>query len=310
MTTAENVHTRADTVAQAPPTPLANIPRVRPLYWSLRRELWENRSLVAAPLATAGLVLAGYVLGTVGLPHRRRALLLLDPAKRHAAAVMPYDAAASVVCIVAMLVGAFYCLDALHGERRDRSLLFWKSLPVSDRTAVLAKACVPLVVLPAIALALVLVVQVLMMLWTAFLLVASGLGLGAWIPIDFLVNVVVLVYGVLAMAFWHAPLYGWFLLVSGWARRAPFLWAVLPPVVLALVERFANNTTHVSRFLQDRVVGVYGVAFTPDAQGNIDSLAQLAPGRLLAAPGLWLGLIVFAFCVAGAVRLRRARAPL
>src|SRR4029077_3603918 len=107
---------------------------VRPLYWSVRRELWENRSIYIAPLIVAVVVLFGFLLSTIGLPERRRAVLLLDPAKARAAIDMPYNVAAMMLIFTASIVGVFYCLDALHGERRDRSILFWKSLPVSDLT--------------------------------------------------------------------------------------------------------------------------------------------------------------------------------
>ena len=126
----------------------AAMPATRPLYWSVRRELWENRSIYVAPLAVAAVILFGFLISTIHLPDRMRARLLLDPAKQRAAIQMPYDAAAFLILLTAFIVGVFYCLDALHGERRDRSILFWKSLPVSDLTTVLSKAGVPLMVLP------------------------------------------------------------------------------------------------------------------------------------------------------------------
>ena len=58
----------------------AEIPAPRRLYWALRRELWENRSIYIAPLIVAGVELLGFLVSTVGLPERRRAVLLLDPA--------------------------------------------------------------------------------------------------------------------------------------------------------------------------------------------------------------------------------------
>src|SRR5437870_6458459 len=115
-------------------------------YWSMRRELWENRSIYIAPLMVAIVVLFGFLVSTIGLPERRRAVLLLDPAKARAAIEAPYDMAAIMLILTAFIVGVFYCLDALHGERRDRSILFWKSLPVSDLTTLLSKATIPLVV--------------------------------------------------------------------------------------------------------------------------------------------------------------------
>ena len=115
----------------------------RPLYWSVWRELWENRSIYIAPLIVAAVQVFGFAISTIGLAERRRAVLLLDPAKQRAAIEQPYDMAAMMMLFTVFLVGVFYCLDALHGERRDRSILFWKSLPVSDLTTVLSKLIDP-----------------------------------------------------------------------------------------------------------------------------------------------------------------------
>src|SRR6202045_3768136 len=140
----------------------------RPLYWSVWRELWENRSIYIAPLIVAAIQVFGFAISTIGLAERRRGVLLLDdPAKQRAAIEMPYDVVAMMMLFTMFIVGVFYCLDALHGERRDRSILFWKSLPVSDLTAVLSKAIVPLAVLPVIAFALTVCVQVIMVLMTS-----------------------------------------------------------------------------------------------------------------------------------------------
>src|SRR5260370_34918015 len=148
----------------------------RPVYWSVRRELWESRSIYVAPLIVAAVVLFATALGTIGLPRKVRILPTLDPGKRHAAVVMPYSMAPAPIMLAAFLVGFFYCLDALHGERRDRSILFWKSLPVSDRTTVLSKATIPLVVLPLIAFPLSVVTQVALLLRSPIVLLATALS--------------------------------------------------------------------------------------------------------------------------------------
>lgn len=140
----------------------------RPFYWSVWRELWENRSIYIAPLIVAAVQVFGFAISTIGLAERRRAVLLLDdPAKQRAAIEAPYDIAAMMMIFTVFIVGVFYCLDALHGERRDRSIFFWKSLPVSDLTTVLSKAIIPLAVLPAIAFALVVCVQMIMLLMSS-----------------------------------------------------------------------------------------------------------------------------------------------
>src|SRR5580765_2485480 len=117
-------------------------------FWSVRRELWENRSIYVAPLIVASVVLFGSLVGSFHLPDRRRLPMLLDPAHRRPPTEMPYDIAAMIIILTAFVIGVFYCLDALYGERRERSILFWKSLPVSDLTTVLSKASIPLVILP------------------------------------------------------------------------------------------------------------------------------------------------------------------
>ncbi len=92
--------------------------KTRPFYWSVRRELWENRSLYLGPLIVAGFVLLGLLVQLHGLPERRRAALLLDSVKARHAIEMPYDAAIGMLVLAAFVIGAFYCLDALYGERR------------------------------------------------------------------------------------------------------------------------------------------------------------------------------------------------
>src|SRR6184192_662625 len=145
-------------------------------YWSVRRELWENRSIYVAPILVAIVVLFGFLVSTIGLPERRREVLLLDPAKARAAIEAPYDMAAIMLILTAFIVGVFYCLDALHGERRDRSILFWKSLPVSDLTAVLSKVTIPLVVIPLVAFAITVCVQLIILLITSVVLLVHGVS--------------------------------------------------------------------------------------------------------------------------------------
>jgi ABC-2 type transport system permease protein len=287
--------------------------KTRPFYWSVWRELWENRSIYVAPLIVAMVVLFGFLVSTVGLPERRRAVLLLDPAKARAAIEMPYDAAAMMLIFTAFIVGVFYCLDALHGERRDRSILFWKSLPVSDLTTMLSKATVPLAVLPLVTFAIIVATQVVMLLWTSVLLMSHGMSpASTWTNFQLFQQSLVLLYGLVAIALWHAPIYGWALLVSGWARRATFLWAVVPFLAIGFFEKITFGTSHFAALVKDRVFGFAPHAFALGMHRSvaIDSLVQLTPGRYLSTPGLWLGLLFAAVFAAAAIRLRRYRGPL
>jgi len=271
------------------------------MYWSVRRELWENRSITLAPLSVAAALLVGFQVSIVRQPERVRADVLA-----------PFSVAAGLLSITAFLVGAFYCLDALHGERRDRSILFWKSLPVSDLTTVLSKASVPLVVLPFLTAPVVVLTQLVMLVISLAPLVQGGGVASYWARLPLFQSWVAMLYSLAAMALWHAPVYGWLLLVSGRVRQAAFLWAVLPPVVLSVVERVAFGTMYLSAFFTDRLTGWYTRGFVLPRPGApaLEPLAAMTPVRLLHAPALWGGLVFAAAFLAAAVRLRRYREPI
>jgi ABC-2 type transport system permease protein len=279
----------------------------RPMYWSVRRELWENRSIYVAPLLVAAVVMFGFVISTIGMPQRRRATLLLAPAQQHATIEMPFDVAAFMLIATAFVIGVFYCLDALQGERRDRSILFWKSLPVSDRTTVLAKASIPLLALPSLIFVIIAITQWFMLVWSTVVLLPTGLAGSTWTNFHWFTQSMLLLYCLIVLVLWHAPIYVLLLLISGWARRAPYLWAVLPPLAIAAVEKIVFNSAYFASFLKYRLIGGVGEAFIFKAPHGTDSLSRLTPLNFLSTPGLWIGLIFAAIFITAAVRLRTRR---
>jgi ABC-2 type transport system permease protein len=321
---------QADAVPESTPdaqmvAPAASAP-TRPLYWSVRRELWENHSIYVAPLSLAAVYLFGFGISVIWLPnnmreawmpHSMREMATLKAPDTLIGLAMPYTHAALLMGVIAFLVGIFYSLEALHGERRDRSVLFWKSLPVSDLTTVLSKAAIPLLVLPVIAFAVTILLQQIMRLLSMAVLVASGGSAAAlWTRLPLSEMELVALYSAVVLALWHAPIYCWFLLVSGWARRAAFLWAVLPWLAVAAMENIAFHTSFLGTLLHSRLSGFTDVAFDlKDKNGvaidpHFIPLAQLTPGRFFSSPSLWLGLVFAAACLAAAVRMRRDRDPL
>jgi ABC-2 type transport system permease protein len=215
-----------------------------------------------------------------------------------------------MLIFTALIVGIFYCLDALYGERRDRSILFWKSLPVSDLTTVLAKLTVAMVILPVITFIAIIATQFIMLLWSSVVLFPSGLAGTTWTRFNLLEQSVILLYSLVVISLWYAPIYGWLLIVSAWARRATFLCAVLPPLAIAIFEKITFNSSHFASFLGDRLAGFMTRAFGTDPHQSVNSILQLTPGRFLSAPGLWAGLIVAAGLVFAASALRRYRGPI
>jgi len=284
----------------------------RPLYWSIRREFWENRSLYVAPLGVAALILVGSLISAVHLSQTTRAALALPPMEQYERIQGPYTVAATLLMGTTFVVAVFYCLDALYGERRDRSVLFWKSLPVSDTTTVLAKAIIPMVFLPLITFAITFLTQGITLLVESAVLAGSGLSVVTlWSHLSlFQMGGMLLYHLVLIHGLWYAPMFAYLLMVSAWARRAAFLWAFVPPLAIALVEKIAFNTTHFAMFLQHRLSGGEEGAKYITGTMSLEPLAMLNPAHFVISPGLWGGFVVAAAFLFVTARLRRHRGPI
>jgi ABC-2 type transport system permease protein len=284
----------------------------RPVYWSVRRELWENRSIYIAPLIGASLVLIATIIGSFQVVafHTKGLLWAPGAPQQQMIIEMQCDLTGALVMLATFLVAIFYSLDALYGERRDRSILFWKSLPVSDTVTVLAKASIPIIIIPLLAFAITVVTQCIVIAIDAATLLVHGRSLAVIGQVPVLHMQTGLLYHLVAVhALWYAPIFAWFLLVSAWAPRAPILWAFLPPLAIVFVEKIAFNTSHFGNFLLYRISqGPSGASLSQSGMKS-HLMAAMAPVQFLASPGLWGGLFVAALFLAAAIQLRRYRTP-
>jgi ABC-2 type transport system permease protein len=322
------------------------------MKWLLRREFWEHKgSMFWAPVVVAALLVLfvggslGYGLATHGIgrhveingqvvSHGTFAAALPAETREkvvHVASSM-YLAAGSPLFII--LTGAvfFYCLGALYDERRDRSILFWKSLPVSDGMTVLSKVVTALCVAPMITMALATGASLALLLIGCAVLSAGGVNMfGALFASPDLYLQPLRLLGLLPVYIvWALPTIGWLLLVSSWARTKPFLWAVGVPLIAVILAKwismalggFEHDALNVQWF-SSQVVGralgglVPGIwfAFTdgiphalPPTENGIDMHGVFAASWMtLATAKAWIGALIGAAMIFGAVRLRRWR---
>jgi len=293
----------------------------------VRREFWEHRGLLWAPVGTALMLVVLAFLGraaTGGLQINvdgREADFLTAMAGAAQLKFFGVFIGALLVpqLVVALIVLFFYLLDCLYTERRDRSILFWKSMPVSDAATVLSKACTALVVVPLLVYVLSLVVSVLS--FAALALKLSGTpyaAIGTWHTGAWLAVQGTLLLNLLVASLWYAPVAAFLLLVSAWAPRAVLLWASLPPVLLMIAERTALGTAEIAAFLGYRLtayfeaIGAAGArAASPDTAAQVavigDLYNRISVAPLLANIDLWLGVVAAAVMLWGAIRLRRWR---
>jgi ABC-2 type transport system permease protein len=227
------------------------------------------------------------------------------------------------------LILFFYCLGALYDERRDRSILFWKSLPVSDRATVLSKVVACLIAAPLLYVAVGTLLGLASMLIVALTLLAKGINVfpvllttGQLYATPFELLALLPVYAV-----WALPAVGWLMLVSSWARSKPFLWAVGVPGLSALVLKYLTVTYHldmnvdavIQHILMRPLVSLVPGVWLPLMDVPPESLIHMQTHTIdigmlvrgswgtLVQPAAWIGALAGGAMLAGAVRLRRWR---
>ena len=296
----------------------------RPFLVLVRRELWEHRSLMWAPLAMALTIivlslLSATLRGGIDVQldaDRSMPELFRDTEHQRGIFGVMIAGLALPQLLVGFVVVFFYLLDCLFTERRDRSILFWKSLPVSDAKTVSSKLFVALVAIPLWIWALSLVVGLVVFGVVAAKVAGTpAAGLGTWHGGTWLAVQASLLGKLAIAALWYLPVAGWLLLVSVLAKRAPFVWATLPFLVLAIAERTTFGSSVVGSLVARRLSG-FGeeISFsvsrsTTDASGVGESVsrsyAMISEFPLLGSAELWLGVLVGAVLVYAAIWVRR-----
>ncbi len=311
--TTANTAPRSDLTVQQPlklSTTLATL---------VRREFWEHPALWRAPLIIAALLVGTFIIGaTMGGRHVGVHADGWDgnlSAERQAQAFAVSQVAPMFpLYIIMLLVLTFYLLDCLYAERKDRSILFWKSLPVSDGLTVLSKFLVAVVVVPLGVLVLAAVCHVLL-----FLVWQLGVATGrlpdvlTWSTLMWFKVEGVMLASLLLGALWYAPVAATFLLVSAWARRSPIMWVTLAPIV-AMVLEWKIGTHYVATFLYYRTFGIWEILGASAHGERLESGARLEAvlGDLNFAAAftnlnLWLGVLATAALLYATVRVRRYR---
>jgi ABC-2 type transport system permease protein len=273
-----------------------------------RRELWEHRALWIAPLVVEALLAISLLLGRLDMDLPAH---VLTPQQSVAIFTIAQWALAQPLFIVAAIVLGFYLLDCLYAERKDRSILFWKSLPLSDELTVGSKLLVAAVVVP---LGVFLLACVAGLIFAA-ILAARVPGALSWSTIEWLRTDLVLLLEVILGALWYLPIAAALLLFSAWVPRGPILWASLVPVVAPIVERVALGTHYIWSFEIYRTNGIWHkLMLGPNV---FSSFSNLPPVGIVLDTfnirgaftdvDLWLGVAAALAMAYAAARVRRYR---
>jgi len=235
----------------------------------IRREYWENKGAFrTTPLVIGGIYIAFLLMSIFTTTHIdsdlytfREAVRVMGEQPDALRGTIMYQGmlGSSVLFTVVMsFVVFFYLLGALYDDRKDRSILFWKSLPASDTLTIASKLITAMVLAPLTFLAVMILTHIIMALigslmvlsadanpWTLFLSVVNPFKAWAMIAASWF-----------AQSIWALPVYGWLLLVSAFAPRVPLLFATLPPLVFAILQTWIEFLRTFT--LKNNIVGVIG----------------------------------------------------
>jgi len=308
----------------------------------LRREYWENRGNFAiVPIAIGGFVIAMLIFALFNTEHFANmygsemmnsngisisgmdllgslsiefANLPLE--RRTTIWSMGLYGISTQFTFVLILVSIIYLLGSLYDDRKDRSILFWKSLPVSDLMTVTSKIVTVLLVIPALYAIATILTFILMMFVLSIVAMFSGGDIWAsiWQPAPFITLPIKIFFKHVIQSLWAAPFLAWLLLVSSWTKRKPILMATIPIGVITFLEFYYNRSNEFISLIRERAVGwVLPI--------NLENGTQIKNGRqffeqkiinfdalsLLSLPEFWYGIIFSAFLFGGAVYIRRYR---
>jgi ABC-2 type transport system permease protein len=315
----------------------------------VRREFWEHRSLWIAPLIWVGVivVLFSWVL-FVGARHldgnsipgtppgihepgiemspadraefqeKLRAGVQVDDSRKQTVTTFSFLLIGAMISGFATVVVFFYLIDCLFTERRDRSILFWKSLPISDTQVVLSKLATAMVAVPVGVILLSAATQFLLycLVWLRFHGTLFGELMPDWDFLSWLRSQGLALGILVGSLLWYAPIAAYFLLLSAWARRLVFLWAVVPLIAIPVLEGIFFHSSKFAQFLSYRFGGYAKLMHLDEKvfSSNDQALPRVEEmfdafhfSGLFTSADMWLGLVAAAALIYATIRIRRYR---
>lgn len=301
-------------------------------YWTMaKREVWEHKSLWIVPMVVACLVVLGSLYGGVALiVAAHQGLISVNPigmvgGDARAGLHIAMLATASFFNVVMLFMVWFYLMDSLYADRKDRSVLFWRSMPVSDTATVLSKLFTGMLTAPAFMFVLVVIAEI--VAGIIFTIASGVIGVNlfheTFYPGTIILTWVVLAFALIQQSLWLLPYWGWFLLCSAWAKKLVIAWAVLIPLGATLIELIVFHTHYLANGIFGHLGrgvmllggydphGLHMQAFNGNGAvfgaPNHQVITFGSVAHMFALPEMWLGVGIGIIFVLGAIWLRRHR---
>ena len=294
----------------------------------IKREVWEHRSIYVTPIAIAVVVslvsLAGMVTVSAFDKEVNIALFgatnIAGDAERQAALTVFFLGTSWVFLFALAILTTFYSLDSLYAERKDKSILFWRSLPITDAETVISKLLTAVFVLPLFTVAAIIVTHLVnLVITTGWVIVKGGNAAHlVWGSVTLFDNWAAALIVTVASAIWMSPFIGWFLFVSAFTKRSPLLMAFMPLIIVPIIEWifFRSKIFASAVFGRGEVIPLFREMdiehFFDEERMQVNEelvslLAHIDVGKFLLSPSVWVGVVVCGILVTAAIYVRRYR---
>jgi len=294
----------------------------------VKREIWEHRSIWLTPIAIAVVVTFGTLTALMFAGEFADELNvalfsaqnIAGETERRAVLSGLFFGSSGLFFLSLGILTIFYSLDCLYAERKDKSILFWRSLPVTDAETVLSKLATALIVIPAAMIVAIISTHLINLIVTSIWVSMKGgdAGLLIWDSVPLLSDWLSMGIIVYAAVIWMSPFVGWFLFVSAYTKRSPFMMAFLPLVLIPMLEGIFLHSKEFAQMVWGRMASIpihSGVdieqlfdedRFELDEQ-MISVLAHIDIGRFVSSPSMWAGIAICGLLSFAAVYVRRYR---
>jgi len=270
-------------------------------YALLKREILEHRNLfIGAPAVLALLILvasiwvasqldqAEIVSGMEYLAVLFDGLSPFDMAPFFMIVSVPFIMTLYVCCLI-------YLVNTLFQERKDMSVLFWQSMPVSNFKTVLSKIVTVVVVAPIFYIAIIFALYLVGMIWLTVLGLTNDVdlvGIG-WMFLAAVASLFLIYFSAVIASLWLFPTVGWLLLFSAFARKTPLLWAGGVFILLGFLESFIFGSEYLANWAQSRSTNlnqylIFDFSNVVDKLFNYDMLFGIVLGSILVTGAVYM----------------------
>ncbi len=294
----------------------------------MKREFWEHRSIWVTPVAIASVVTLGTLTALAFAGEFAKELdvaifgaqNIAGDTERRAVLTGLFLGSSWLFLFGLGVLTIFYTLDSLYAERKDKSILFWRSLPVTDAETVISKLLTAVVLIPAVATAGIIATHLVNLIVTSVWVSMKGgdAGMLIWGSVPLFDNWMAILIAIYGMAIWMSPFLGWFLFVSAYTKRAPLLMAFLPLILIPMIEGIFSRTAHFAEAVWGRGAKIplfadldldrfFDEGHPRVSEEMVSLLNHIDLVKFFTSVDTWLGIIVCGLLTTAAIYVRRYR---